>query len=138
MKELINFYSDYSEDKRLFEKRSRSLERITTIEYIKKYINSTSTVADIGAGPGVYAIDIAKTVKSIIAVDIVPKHTEEINEKCRQNSISNIECITASATNLKAISDEKADLVLCLGPLYHIKNRKERFEAIKECKCIHR
>jgi 2-polyprenyl-3-methyl-5-hydroxy-6-metoxy-1,4-benzoquinol methylase len=60
MNEVSRFYDLYSEDNRLKSRRSRILERITTLKYIQESIDSHSIIADVGAGTGVYTFELAQ------------------------------------------------------------------------------
>jgi len=136
MNEIISFYNSYAEDDRLKIRRSRILERITTLNYINKYVNKNFIVADIGAGTGVYTFELAGKVKSVFAVDLVQEHVDEINDKARISNINNVNAICESAISLKSIESDSYDMVLCLGPMYHIKEKSERLQCINECKRI--
>lgn len=48
---LSNFYNTYSEDNRLTS-RHGSIEFLTTMHYIKKYLTPDSRILEIGAGTG--------------------------------------------------------------------------------------
>ena len=50
---LINHYSSFNEDARLMSKHG-SVEFLTTMRYIDKYIKPDDRVLEIGAGPGRY------------------------------------------------------------------------------------
>ena len=71
MNEVSRFYELYSEDIRLVSRRSRILEKLTTWKYLKEFIDSNSIIADIGAGTGIYAFELAQQAKFVIAVDLV-------------------------------------------------------------------
>lgn len=56
---LIEFYNTYDEDNRLKLKHG-TVEFLTTMRYIEKYISSGNRVLEIGAGTGRYSHAIAR------------------------------------------------------------------------------
>lgn len=136
MPALNDFYDDYCEGERLGRRRSRTLERDTTERYLRRYIPDASTAADIGAGAGAYSFGLAARCARVLAVDIVEKHVREIKERCLAEGVSNLEAVCASATDLSGIPSGSYDAVLCLGPLYHLKEKKDRLACLSECKRI--
>jgi 2-polyprenyl-3-methyl-5-hydroxy-6-metoxy-1,4-benzoquinol methylase len=136
MNEVSRFYDLYSEDNRLKSRRSRILERITTLKYIREVIDSHSIIADVGAGTGVYTFELAQQTRFIIAVDLVGKHIDEIDKKVKDNAIGNISTICTSATDLSSIGNEECEVVLCLGPMYHLQNKIDRLKCLNECSRI--
>lgn len=136
MKNVVEFYNSYNKDIRLKDRRSRILEKTTTLKYLSEYIKQETIIADIGAGTGIYTLELAQRAKYVIAVDLVEKHITEIAKKAKEKNIRNIKTICGSATNLSTIENNICDVVLCLGPMYHLKNGSERNNCWKECKRI--
>lgn len=56
---LIDFYNHYNEDSRLA-LRHGSVEFLTTMHYINKYIKQNDHVLEIGAGTGRYSHALAR------------------------------------------------------------------------------
>lgn len=136
MNEVSKFYDLYSEDSRLISKRSRTIEKITTLNYIQDVMDTNSIIADIGAGTGIYSFELAEQSKFVIAVDLAKKHIDEIEKKIKDNLIKNISTICTSATNLSSIDNEECNIVLCLGPMYHLQKKIDRMQCLKECSRI--
>lgn len=78
---LIDFYNNYDEDNRLILKHG-SVEFLTTMHYIEKYIRPGDCVLEIGAGTGRYSHTLARQGYSVDAVELV-EHNIEI---FRQNT----------------------------------------------------
>lgn len=112
------------------------LEKFTTLKYIDEHLDTESRVADIGAGTGIYIFEIAGKVKSIAAVDLVQKHVDEICRKANEKKVGNIEAFCGSAIDFRILRDEEYDIVLCLGPMYHLRRSEERLRCLNECKRI--
>jgi len=133
MDNLLKYYNDYSEGNRLFSSRSRNIEYLTTIKYLDKYITKDHIVADIGCGPGTYTFDLAKRCKKIYSLDIVEKHITEIKKRIESENIKNITCDVGSIEKVNELETETFDIVLCLGPYYHLQNKIERLKFIEAC-----
>lgn len=71
MTEEKDFYNHYDEENRLL-LRHGSVEFLTTMHYIAKYIKPGDHVLEIGAGTGRYSHALARRGYSVDAVELVP------------------------------------------------------------------
>lgn len=127
---LITYYNKFNEDKRL-NTRHGTIEFITTMKYIHKYLKDNDKIIEIGAGTGKYSINLANEGYDVTAVELV-KHNLKVIEK---NS-NKVKTILGNATNLKMIKDNTYDLTLLLGPMYHLITKEEKIKALNEAKRI--
>ena len=83
---LIEFYNHYDEDQRLVPKHG-SVEFLTTMRYIEKYICPGNRVLEIGAGTGRYSHALARQGYSVDGVELV-KHNIDVFRKihCRRKT----------------------------------------------------
>jgi ubiquinone/menaquinone biosynthesis C-methylase UbiE len=136
---IISHYESYSqrtgEDNRATSSRSQSLEFHYTKKAMDVYITSDSRVLEIGCGTGYYAMHYADKCKEYVGVDLFPPHIEIFNKKIVDNNLTNVSCQVGDATNLENISDISFDVVLCLGPMYHLQ-ADERKLVFAECKRV--
>ena len=126
---LIDFYSNYDEEKRLLLKHG-SVEFLTTMRYIEKYVTPGNHILEIGAGTGRYSHALARQGHAIDAVELV-EHNIEIFRKNTQPG-ENITITQGNALNLSAFSDNTYDITLILGPLYHLYNVTDKRQALRE------
>lgn len=126
---LINHYNNYDEDSRLVPKHG-SVEFLTTMKYIEKYIKSDDRVLEIGAGTGRYSHALAREGYEVDAVELV-EHNIKI---FKQNTQSNekITITQGNAMDLSAFPDNKYDITLLLGPLYHLYTKADKHQALSE------
>lgn len=126
---LIDFYNNYDEDKRLALKHG-SVEFLTTMRYINKYIRPGHRVHEIGAGTGRYSHALARQGYSVDAVELV-QHNMDV---FRENTLpeENITIRQGNALDLSAFPDDKYDITLLLGPLYHLYSKEDKEQAIQE------
>lgn len=127
---IINKYLEYDEETRLVSNRGHNVEFLTTMHYIQKFLKPSDKILEIGAATGRYSIALAKMGYDITAVDLVPQHVEKMRSKTRR--LKNFKCITADALDLSIFEDKSFDMVLNLGPMYHLFNKKDKNQAIKE------
>ncbi len=126
---LIDFYNNYDEDSRL-ELRHGTVEFLTTMRYIEKYLKSGDRVLEIGAGTGRYSHALARQGYNVDAVELV-EHNIEI---FRKNTLANenISVVQGNALDLSAFPDNQYDITLLLGPLYHLYSKEDKQQAIRE------
>ncbi len=126
---LIDFYNNYDEDSRL-ELRHGTVEFLTTMRYIEKYLKSGDRVLEIGAGTGRYSHALARQGYNVDAVELV-EHNIEI---FRKNTLANenISVVQGTALDLSAFPDNQYDITLLLGPLYHLYSKEDKQQAIRE------
>lgn len=134
---LAQYGDGLEEDGRAVVTRSSSLEFYYTKKHLEGIITKDSRVLEIGCATGHYGIYYASRCKEYVGIDIVQSHIEIFNKKISENKMENISCQIGDATNLTSISDNSFDVVLCLGPMYHLPPKEREFafkEAIRVCK----
>ena len=126
---LIDFYSAYNEDGRLTA-RHGSVEFLTTMRYIEKYLRPGNKVLEIGAGTGRYSHALARKGYAVDAVELVPHHIEIF----RKNTLpgEQVTVTQGNALDLSAFADDSYDITLLLGPLYHLYNEEDKRQALRE------
>ena len=126
---LIEFYNTYDEDSRLVLKHG-TVEFLTTMRYIEKYIHPGDHVLEIGAGTGRYSHSLARQGYTVDAVELVSHNIEVF----RKNTLPNEDITIAqgNALDLSSIPDNKYDITLLLGPLYHLYNNEDKRQALRE------
>ena len=127
---IINKYIEYDEDTRLIRDRGHNLEYLTTMRYIQKHLTPGSKILEIGAATGRYSIALAKMGYEVTAVDLTPKNVEIM--KSKSSDLKNFNCMVGDALDLSMFEDKTFDVVLNLGPMYHLFNKKDKMQAISE------
>ncbi|MBP9999854.1 MAG: class I SAM-dependent methyltransferase [Proteobacteria bacterium] len=127
---IIDKYNEYDEDGRLVRDRAHNIEFLTTMRYIQKFLKPGMKILEIGAATGRYSIALAKMGYNVTAVDLTPKHVEIMKRKSKR--LKNFQCMVADALDLSVFNDKSFDMVLNLGPMYHLFCKKDKENAIKE------
>ena len=106
------------------------LELARTQEIIRQRIPAHPlTILDVGGAAGVHAAWLADDGHSVHLVDPVPRHVEQA--RALAGPTRSITAEVGDARNLPA-ADASADVVLLLGPLYHLTDRDDRVLALTE------
>ena len=126
---ITDFYSKFDEDSRLTSKPGL-VEFLTTMRYIEKYIKPGDRVLEIGAATGRYSHALARMGYAVDAVELVEHHIEVFKQNTQPNE--NITITQGNAMDLSAFSDNKYDITLLLGPMYHLFNQEDKQQAIRE------
>lgn len=126
---LINHYSSFNEDARLMSKHG-SVEFLTTMRYIDKYIKPDDRVLEIGAGTGRYSHALAHQGYAVDAVELVEHNIEMFRKNIQPDET--ITVTQGNALDLSDFSDSQYDITLLLGPLYHLYTKEDKRQALSE------
>lgn len=126
-------YNIFNEDERFSSKASR-IEFLTNIRQIEKHLKQDMKILDLGAGTGVYSLYFASKGYDLTAIELVNKHVELI--KSKKSDGMNLKVIQGNALDLCDVLDNYFDIVLCFGPLYHLREINDRIKCINEVKKV--
>ena len=126
---LIDHYTNNDEDGRLVSKHG-SVEFLTTMRYIEKYLKTGDKVLEIGAATGRYSHALARQGYVVDAIELV-EHNIDIFRKNTQPD-EKVTIRRGNALDLSAFADNEYDLTLLLGPLYHLYNKEDKLTALRE------
>lgn len=128
-KYLNDFYNCFDEDSRLLTQHG-SVEFLTTMRYIDKYIKPSDRVIEIGAGTGRYSHALARLGYTVDAVELVEHNIEIFRKNTLPNE--NISVTKGNALDLSSFQKNQYDITLLLGPLYHLYNNDDKRKALSE------
>ncbi len=127
---LRAYYERGMERERLSAGRGE-LEFTRTTEIVRRRLPAApAVVADIGGGPGRYALWLASLGYQVEHRDLMPLHVEQLAADAA--GVPGIHTAVGDALALD-LPDASVDAVLLLGPLYHLLERAERVAALREC-----
>lgn len=129
--EIIEYYSeDYDEDARLREQVHGRLEFLRTQELLRQHLPAApARVLDVGGGTGAHAGWLAADGYQVHLIDPVARHCEQAA------AVGTFTVAQGDARSLDA-ADESYDVVLLLGPLYHLVEREERIRALAQARRV--
>lgn len=110
-----------------------ALELARTQALLERYLPAPSAdVADVGGGPGRYAVWLMERGYRVHLVDPMALHLEQARAAAASRpGLSLARCEVGDARAL-AFPDKSMDAVLLLGPLYHLPDRAARVKALAE------
>jgi 2-polyprenyl-3-methyl-5-hydroxy-6-metoxy-1,4-benzoquinol methylase len=129
---VVEYYENYKEEERFSTNNARKIEFITSTRALDALLPLTARVLDCAAGTGAYAFYYAEKGYNVTALDIAPRHVEVMNEQMKQKRL-NLAAAVNDATDLSRFEDQSFDVVLCMGPMYHITEKAMRDRCYSEC-----
>jgi ubiquinone/menaquinone biosynthesis C-methylase UbiE len=129
--DIESYYAQGGEQARL-EQGYFPLERARTQEIVLRHLPPPpSVVMDVGGAAGAYALWLAARGHEVHLVDPVPLHVEQA---AQASAAAGRRLASATIGDARALSraDASADAVLLLGPLYHLTERTDRLQALRE------
>ena len=133
---IARYYELGREQARLLEPGAGELERLRTQEIVSRYLRSAPVVVlDVGGAAGIHALWLASLGHEVHLVDAVPLHVEQARAGSAQagRPLASIE--VGDARRLDQ-ADASVDVVLLLGPLYHLVERADRVRALSEARRV--
>lgn len=132
---VLQKYADGREPHRADLAGPYGLEFHYTKKLLSPYITPEKDVVELGCGGGYYGLYFAAQCRSYLGIDLSPVNIAAFQQGILDAGVQNVSAQVGDATELSSIADSTFDVVLCLGPMYHL-NRKDRIRCIHECKRI--
>jgi len=127
-------YDIFNEDTRLNHSKAARVEFLTTVHYIEKFLKAGDRILDIGAGAGEYSLYFARRGYEISALELADANIAAFRKKLTAKDT--IDLVQGNALDLSRYSDKSFDIVLLLGPLYHLKSHEDKLKCILEAKRV--
>lgn len=129
--EIAAYYARAPEATRT-ESGSSQLEFARTLELIQRFAPPPPAVLlDVGGGPGAYALPLSALGYRVHLIDPVASQVAEARRKSDASAYPLVRCQVGDARALDYESGS-ADVVLLLGPLYHLTDAGDRQRALSE------
>lgn len=132
MNYVVESYENYKEEDRLITNNARRVEFLTTVRAFDSIFPKNAKILDCAAGTGVYAFYLAEKGYYVTATDITPRHIKYIEDELKKKPYK-MQTEVLDATDLSIFKDETFDIVLNMGPFYHLIDREQRDKCICEC-----
>lgn len=128
----VRAYYDRGAEQDRLRKATGLLEFARTRELIARHLPASELdVLDIGGGPGTYAQWLCGLGHRVTLIDPIPLHVKQARQAHR-----GINATLGDARDVPA-DDASADVVLLLGPLYHLVAAGDREKALAEAvRCV--
>ena len=110
-----------------------ALEFMRTRALLERYLPMPpAAIADVGGGPGRYAVWMAERGHRVHLIDPVPLHVEQARAAAAERRVTALVSAEVGDARALPLPDESADAVILLGPLYHLPDRTDRIQALAE------
>jgi SAM-dependent methyltransferase len=128
LRSVVAFYADRGEeDDRLSVSALGQLEFTRTRELIQRFLpQQPAAVLDVGGGTGVYSAWLAELGYEVHLVEPVPLHAGQAENRARAGRRFTVSLGHAGAL---PVANATQDMVLMLGPLYHLPDAGDRAQA---------
>jgi SAM-dependent methyltransferase len=106
------------------------------LHHLDAFLPPASRVLDLGAGPGRYALELARRGHRVLLADLSPEQVRIARERIAaeeetvRSRIEGVELL--DARDLSPLADGSFDAVVAFGPFYHLKAEGDRQRAAAE------
>jgi SAM-dependent methyltransferase len=128
-------YEVSDEDARLWQRGKGDLVRLRTWDILERFLPRSGRVLDVGGGPGTHASHLAAQGYEVTLVDPVHRHVEMAAGRAGGGPTPAFEARLGTAGDLP-VDDASVDVVLLMGPLYHLVDRADRLAALHEARRV--
>lgn len=133
--ELVQeIYRRFDEDNRLTQSKAASVEFLTTVKYIERYLKPGMNILDIGAGAGEYSLYFSRRGYTVSALELADNNIEAFRRKLTPEDT--VDLVQGNALDLSRYENDSFDIVLLLGPLYHLHSEADKLRCIAEAKRV--
>lgn len=109
------------------------LEHDLTWCYLNQYLPTHGSILEVGAATGGYTLELARRGYSITAVDLSAANMELCRKRLAGEGLQGqVRLVLADARDLREVTARDFDVVLLMGPLYHLVEETDRKEALQE------
>lgn len=111
------------------------LEKIRAQQIILRYLKPSMVVGDIGGATGAYSFWLHDMGHRVHLLDAAESHIEAATKVSITDNKPLASISLGDARDLP-FDDEKFDIVLLFGPLYHLQEKHDRIKSIAEAKRV--
>jgi ubiquinone/menaquinone biosynthesis C-methylase UbiE len=131
--EAAQHYESGYEATRLFGSAQGELERVRTQEIIARHLPSPpGRVLDVGGAGGVYSLWLLDQGYEVRLIDAFPLHVELAERTLGEHSNRRLASARVGDARQLDEPDGSTQVVLLMGPLYHLTEREDRVRALSE------
>lgn len=133
--ELVQeIYRRSDENSRLNRSKAARVEFLTTVRYMERYLKPGMKILDIGAGAGEYSLYFSRRGYAVSALELTDSNMEAFRKKLTAEDT--VDLVQGNALDLSRYEDDYFDIVLLLGPLYHLHSEADKLRCIAEAKRV--
>ncbi len=127
---IARYYIEFNEDARLSDAIGQ-LEFVRTMELLERHLPPPpARVLDVGGATGPYSEALGRRGYETHLLDAMETHVEQARRRAA------IASVTVGDARELPWPDQHADVVLLMGPLYHLNERADRAAALLEARRV--
>ena len=131
LRDVVEYYERYAEESRLEQGPSR-LEFERTRDILTRVLPAPpARVVDVGGAAGVYSAWLAASGYDVRLLDGSPRLVAEARKR-NATLTRQITALDVGDARALPYEDGSAEIVLVMGPLYHLPSRDDRLAALRE------
>jgi 2-polyprenyl-3-methyl-5-hydroxy-6-metoxy-1,4-benzoquinol methylase len=135
--EAAEHYATGYEATRLFGSPQGELERLRSQEIISRSLpKPPARVIDVGGAGGVYSLWLLDQGYEVVLIDAMPEHVELAERTLGEHANRHLASARLGDARNLAEAADSADAVLLMGPLYHLTDRGDRVQSLREAKRV--
>lgn len=135
--EILDHYTRVAHEGSRLDTVRGQLEFERSKELIRRFVpRRRSVIYDIGGGPGTYASWLARLGHEVHLVDPVPLHVRQARSNAAGHPRAAPAEILLGDARARALPERSADVVLLMGPLYHLPDAAGRRKALREARRV--
>lgn len=127
-------YRRFDENSRLNRSKAARVEFLTTVKYVERYLTPGARILDVGAGAGEYSLYFSRRGFAVSALELADSNVEAFRRKLTPEDT--VELTQGNALDLSRYEDGSFDVILLLGPLYHLHSEADKLRCIAEAKRV--
>ncbi|MBI5053196.1 MAG: class I SAM-dependent methyltransferase [Chloroflexi bacterium] len=130
---LVERYYDFSTSNEWSRLDRHRTEFALTLRALKDFLpHAPANILDCGGGPGRYAIELTKQGYAVTLFDLSAINLSFARTQAYSAGVAVSAYEHGTATDLSRFADESFEIVLLLGPLYHLFALEERLKCLQE------
>ena len=129
---IANYYNNQSENEWERLERHRT-EYAVTLRALSTYLPPPpARILDCGGGPGKYSTEMARQGYQVTLFDLSSGNLQLAEKKAKEAGVAMEGYEQGNALDLSRFQENSFDIVLLMGPLYHLLELDERVRALSE------
>jgi SAM-dependent methyltransferase len=137
IRDIIDFYNQNAETEQNRLDNHR-LEFDLTWRFLEKYLPEEGSILEIGAATGRYTLPLVERGYNITAVDLSSVQLQYARKIIADVGLKGaVKFLVADVRDLSVVAKNDFDVVLLMGPLYHLVEESDREKALQQVyKCL--
>ena len=128
IKEVKSFYDATVQSE--WERIAGRPEFLLTCRYLQRYLKAGDRVLDIGGGPGRYSLHLAQKGCDVTLFDLSGENVKFAAGQAAEAGLA-LQTVCGDAREADKLTDGQYDVVLLMGPLYHLLDEADRIRAVE-------